>query len=114
MSFGRVPKDCSFTSSSVGHSVAELSSIDSLGVGASRVGIGAVNVSDNYYINGVGVYFTQTVIVAGLPAAASSVAMQYFVTDATVAASGNFGATVAGGGANVVPVFSDGTNWVNG
>jgi len=114
MSFGRVPKDCSFTSSSVGHSVAELSSIDSLGVGAPRVGIGAVNVSDNYYINGVGVYFTQTVYVTNLPAAAANVAVQYFVTDSTVAASGNFGAIVAGGSTNVVPVFSDGTNWLIG
>lgn len=35
-----------------------------------------------------------------------------FVTDSTVAASGNFGATVVGGGANTVPVFYDGSNWI--
>ena len=35
-----------------------------------------------------------------------------FVTDSTVAASGNFGATVAGTGSNTVPVFYDGTNWI--
>lgn len=34
-----------------------------------------------------------------------------FVTDSTVAAAGNFGAVVAGGGANIVPVYNDGTNW---
>lgn len=34
-----------------------------------------------------------------------------FVTDSTVTASGNFGAIVAGGGVNAVPVYSDGTNW---
>jgi hypothetical protein len=33
------------------------------------------------------------------------------VTDSTVAAAGNFGAVVTGGGANTVPVYSDGTNW---
>lgn len=32
----------------------------------------------------------------------------------TVAAAGNFGAIVVGGGANIVPVFSDGTNWLIG
>ena len=34
-----------------------------------------------------------------------------FVTDATQTLTAGIGATVAGGGANVVPVFSDGTNW---
>jgi hypothetical protein len=37
-----------------------------------------------------------------------------FVTDATVAASGNFGAAVTGGGANKVPVYSDGAGWFIG
>jgi hypothetical protein len=32
----------------------------------------------------------------------------------TVAAAGNFGAIVVDGGANIVPVFSDGTNWLIG
>ena len=36
------------------------------------------------------------------------------INDSTVAASGNFGAIVVGGGANIVPVFSDGTNWLIG
>jgi len=39
MSFGRVPKDCSFSSSSVGHSVADLSTIDPLGVNAPPPGL---------------------------------------------------------------------------
>jgi len=34
-----------------------------------------------------------------------------FVTDANLAASGNFGAVISGGGSNSVPVWSDGTNW---
>jgi len=33
------------------------------------------------------------------------------VTDATVAASGNFGAAVTGGSSNIVPVYCDGTSW---
>jgi hypothetical protein len=40
--------------------------------------------------------------------------MRAFVRDSTVAASGNFGAIVAGGGSNNVPVFYDGTNWLIG
>lgn len=55
---------------------------------------------------------TTSVTVSGLPAAATAGAgARTFVSDSTVAASGNFGAVVAGGGANAVPVFSDGTNW---
>ena len=37
-----------------------------------------------------------------------------FLTDANLAASGNFGANVSGGGSNVVPVWSDGINWYIG
>lgn len=33
------------------------------------------------------------------------------VNNSFAAGSGNFGAVVAGGGANVVPVYADGTNW---
>lgn len=33
------------------------------------------------------------------------------ITDATVTAAGNFGATITGGGANLVPAYYDGTNW---
>jgi hypothetical protein len=37
-----------------------------------------------------------------------------FISDANLSAYGNFGAIVSGGGANNVPVFSDGTNWFIG
>jgi len=47
--------------------------------------------------------------VATLPSAATSgTGARAFVTDATAP---TFGATVAGGGAVAVPVYSDGTNW---
>ena len=37
-----------------------------------------------------------------------------FISDGNLAAAGNFGAQVAGGGGNSVPVWSDGTNWYIG
>ena len=47
--------------------------------------------------------------VATLPSAATSGAgARSFVSDATAT---TFASTVAGGGANQVPVYSDGTNW---
>lgn len=52
------------------------------------------------------------VSVSSLPAAATAGAgARATVTDATQALTAGIGAVVAGGGANVVPVFSDGTNW---
>lgn len=46
--------------------------------------------------------------VSALPAASAAVGQRDFVTDAT---STTFASVVAGGGANGVPVYSDGTNW---
>ena len=51
-------------------------------------------------------------LVAALPSAASAgVGAEGWVTDATVTWAAGIGAIVAGGGANAVPVKSDGTNW---
>lgn len=47
--------------------------------------------------------------VATLPVSASPA--RAFVADSTVAASGHFGATVAGGGTNTVPVYWDNATW---
>lgn len=55
-----------------------------------------------------------TTTVASLPAVASSQGYTALVTDSTLAASGNFGAIVAGGGTNVVKVWCDGTHWLIG
>jgi hypothetical protein len=47
--------------------------------------------------------------VSGLPSAATAgTGARAFVTDATAT---TFASTVAGGGSNKVPVYSDGTNW---
>lgn len=55
---------------------------------------------------------TGSTTVAGLPSAATAgVGARSFVTDATAT---TFLSTVAGGGANKVPVVSDGTNWLIG
>ncbi len=52
---------------------------------------------------------TATTVVGSLPAAATAGAgARHMVTDAN---STTFNSIVATGGANVVPVFSDGTNW---
>jgi hypothetical protein len=54
-----------------------------------------------------------TPTVANLPAAAAGLqGCRRYVTDSTVAAATNYGATVAGGGSNCVPVFCTGTAWI--
>lgn len=53
-----------------------------------------------------------TSTVAALPTGING--MRAHVTDSTVAAAGNFGATVAGGGSYSTPVYFDGTNWCIG
>lgn len=63
-------------------------------------------------LNAGGYVKTQSTTVAGLTAAATAGAgARSFVTDATAT---TFLSTVAGGGANKVPVVSDGTNWLIG
>ncbi len=52
------------------------------------------------------------VLVSALPAPTAG--LRAFVSDSTVAGSGNFGAIVAGGGANAVPVWADNTHWCIG
>jgi len=79
--------------------------------GSIDLGDGDFRFKDLYLSGGVN---QSTVLVSALPAAASSTGYRFMVSDSTVAASGNFGATVAGSGSNVVPVFSDGTNWLIG
>lgn len=55
---------------------------------------------------------TTAVAVASLPAAALvGAGARSAVTDSNAALTAGIGAVVAGGGANIVPVFSDGTNW---
>ena len=52
-----------------------------------------------------------TVTVAQLPAAAANPGTTRMVSDSTTVLAGNYGNAVVGGGANNVPVYSDGTTW---
>lgn len=53
-----------------------------------------------------------TVTVANLPAAVvAGAGARAAVSDANATLTTGIGAVVAGGGANIVPVFCDGTNW---
>jgi hypothetical protein len=83
-----------------------------------RVGIKnltpAYQLDVNGDINTSGLYHSFVYSVAGTPlpsAATAGVGARAFVSDATL---NTFGSTYAGGGANKVPVYSDGTNWLIG
>ena len=53
--------------------------------------------------------------VAQLPAASAALAgTRSVVSNSNAAYTAGIGATVAGGGSNIVPVFCNGTNWVIG
>ena len=47
---------------------------------------------------------------SNLPSAATA-GRKAFVSDGNLVASGNFGSLINGGGSNIVPVYSDGTDW---
>jgi hypothetical protein len=53
---------------------------------------------------------TIPVAVANLPSATTA-GQRAFVNNSNLVAVGNFGAAVGAGGSNIVPVYSDGTNW---
>lgn len=62
-----------------------------------------------------GYVVTLSTVVASLPSASTAGSgARAFVTDASTTVILGLGATVAGGGANKVPVYSDGTNWIVG
>lgn len=75
---------------------------------------GQVSTSGNIYANnfiGTTEFTSNPVPYANLSLVAGS---RSFINDSNLSASGNFGAVVSGGGANIVPVWSDGTNWYIG
>lgn len=55
-----------------------------------------------------------TVTLATLPNPVLAAGARAMISDSNVVASGNFGAIAATGGSNIVPVFSNGTNWLIG
>jgi hypothetical protein len=86
--------------------------------GSSVSGLyGRVNISGlNQWIfntNNGAIYFP-LVGLAGLPSAGSVPGARAMIGDSNATASGNFGAIAVAGGADIVPVFSDGINWLIG
>jgi hypothetical protein len=76
------------------------------------VGITANNYSFAFGEFGYPTMSFPTVLFDDLPQAPGLLSGQRaFITDANLEAVGNFGEVVGGGGANSVPVWSDGTNW---
>ncbi len=57
---------------------------------------------------GLGESGATTYTVANLPTAVGKTGVRYMVSNANAT---TFNSVVAGGGANIVPVFSDGTTW---
>ncbi|MDE2020678.1 MAG: hypothetical protein KGJ13_10115, partial [Patescibacteria group bacterium] len=74
-----------------------------------KVGIGTTSPLILLDVNGpIG---AKVYTVATLPSAVAKAGQFAFVSDATQTAAAGIGTIVAGGGANFVPVYSDGTNW---
>ena len=86
--------------------------------GNSASGIyGRVNISGVYQwllnTNNASI-LNPVVTLATLPSANSAPGATAMISDSNVPAVGNFGVIAAGGGSDIVPVFSDGTNWLIG
>lgn len=64
---------------------------------------------------GVGVLSTSPIVtLAQLGNAANAAGAKAVISDGNLVAAGNFGAVVGSGGSNVLPVFSNGANWLIG
>ena len=79
-----------------------------------RVGIGTAAPRQKLDVSGVIAQSTTTV--SALPSVTNNEGARSMVTDSQIAASNNFGATIAGygGGSNTVPVWCDGDYWYIG
>jgi len=78
--------------------------------------LGDLNLPLGGNISGSGYITAQRVITDPVPLAnlTAVTGARAFVSDGNLAAAGNFGAQIGSGGANTVPVWSDGTNWYIG
>ena len=85
-------------------------SVQTFRTGGAVSAVGNVT-GGNLITNASGAVITAPTALANLSAISGSRA---FINNANLVAVGNFGALVGSGGANVVPVWSDGTNWYIG
>ena len=81
------------------------------GSSSNKVGINTASPSTALHVEGTITHKVYTV--AALPSA-SPAGQRSFVSDASSVLDVNLGATVSAGGSNLVPVFSDGSNWIVG
>jgi hypothetical protein len=78
---------------------------------------GSVVIGDNFtwrFNENDGTLLFSAVTLATLPNPVGVPGARAMIADSSVAAVGNFGAIAAAGGSNIVPVFSNGTNWLIG
>ena len=78
---------------------------------SNKVGIGTASPSTALHVEGTITHKVYTV--AALPSA-SPAGQRSFVSDASSVLDVNLGDTVSAGGSNLVPVFSNGSNWIVG
>jgi hypothetical protein len=82
------------------------------------------NITGYVYIGGTtqwsfdthnGIIYSPTLRFSQLPSPGAAIGVRSMISDSTIAISGNFGTPVTvGDGNKLVPVFSDGTNWIIG
>lgn len=61
-----------------------------------------------------GVWVNNVTILENLGPASTHQGMRAMITNGNLVATGNFGAVITDGGANIVPIYSDGTDWLVG
>lgn len=100
-----------------GSAAATHTSTFDTGIGRTSAGVAEINNGTSGTLRDLRLrnLITAPVTVATLTAAATAGAgARSFVTDASLSMTAGVGTTVAGGGANKVPVYSDGANWLIG
>ena len=86
--------------------------LTSIGVTGAKFFKGTENLTERFYVKQTGDIWGNTITLVGFTVATLPTpleGMRCYVTDAT---STTFASTVVGGGANKVPVFYNGTNWI--
>ena len=61
-----------------------------------------------------GVWVNNVTILENLGPASTHQGMRAMITNGNLVATGNFGAVITDGGANIVPIYSNGTDWLVG